>query len=91
MSTFKTYYFWGSLHGHLHSFAEELYGKSLSYKQYGQKEIPVGEIHSGFYPSYDDKLQAFSENKRSGTIFNVAVSLNGIYFYNANYGFDFHR
>ena len=80
-----------SPNGHLHSFAEELYGKSLSYKQYGQKEIPVGEIGKSYFPSRDDLDQAFLENKRSGTIFNVAVSLNGIYFYNANYGFDFHR
>jgi len=44
----------------------------------------------GFIPG-GGWIASFSENKRSGTIFNVAVSLNGIYFYNANYGFDFHR
>ena len=54
-------------------------------------ERNIGEINRGYLPSPNDIDQAFLENKNSGTIFNVAVSINGIYFYNANYGFDFHR
>ena len=80
-----------SPNGHLHSFVKELLGKILSYKENGKNETFVGKIHGGYKPSDKDMLQAFWENKRSGTMFNMTVSAKGVFFYNGNYGFDIPR